>query len=100
MTQKINKDKVEHICGLAKLKLAEDEREKFAEELADIVDYIEKLAELDTEGVEPTAYPVSLKNVLREDKVEKSLNPKKALENVPDKIGSQVKVPAIMSDNK
>ena len=100
MTREIDKEKVEHICGLANLQIEEERKEKFAEELEDILNYIEKLDELDTEDVRPTAYPVPLKNVLREDKVGDSLDQEKVLKNAPDKFGSQFKVPPIMSDDE
>ena len=100
MTKEIDKKKVEKICDLANLKIANDEKEKFAEELGDILNYIEKLDELDTKNVKPTAYPVPLKNVLREDKVGESLEQEKVLKNAPDKIGNQFKVPPIMSDEE
>lgn len=98
MTKEISKTEVEKICDLANIKVDESEKEKFSEELGDILTYIEKLDELDTEGIEPTAYPVPLRNVLREDKVGKSLEKEKAVENAPDKYKNQIKVPPIMSD--
>jgi aspartyl-tRNA(Asn)/glutamyl-tRNA(Gln) amidotransferase subunit C len=94
----INKNKVKHICELAHLKLSEDEQDKFAGELDDIVGYVEKLDQLDTDDVEPTAFAVPMKNVLREDKVEPSLEREKALENAPKKSNGQFKVPPIMNE--
>lgn len=98
MTKEISKKEVEKICDLANINVDESEKEKFAEELGDILTYVEKLDELDTDGIEPTAYPVPLRNVLREDKVGKSLAKEKAVENAPEKYKNQIKVPPIMSD--
>ncbi|MGM0409430.1 MAG: Asp-tRNA(Asn)/Glu-tRNA(Gln) amidotransferase subunit GatC [Bacillota bacterium] len=98
MTKEINKKEVEKICDLANINVDESEKEKFADELGDILTYIEKLDELDTDGIKPTAYPVPLKNVLREDKVGESLSEEKALKNAPEKNNNQFEVPPIMSD--
>lgn len=100
MTKEISKKEVERICDLANLEVAENEKEKFTEELGEILNYIEKLNELETENVDPTAYPVPLKNVLRKDEVGESLDQKEVLKNAPDKTGSQFKVPSIMSEEE
>lgn len=95
----IDTDKIKNLCQLAHLKMSEDEQEKFAGELEDIVQYVEKLDELDTDKVEPTAFAVPMKNNLREDKVEVSLDREEALKNAPDKVGGQFKVPPIMNED-
>jgi len=100
MTKEINKEEVERICDLANLEVSEDDKEKFTEELGEILNYIEKLNELETEDVRPTAYPVPLKNVLRKDEVGASLDQKEALKNAPEKNSNQFKVPSIMSEEE
>ena len=100
MTKEIDKNQVKHICDLANVKLTEDEREKFAKELDDVLDYIEKLDELNTDDVEATAYPIPLRNVLREDKIEESLATDEVMKNAPKKIGKQFKVPPIMGEEE
>lgn len=57
---------------------------------------MEKINEVDTEGVKPTLYPVSLENVFREDKVEPSLERDRALANAPEERDGQFRVPKIM----
>lgn len=94
----ISKEEVKHIAELAHLKLAEEEVELLSEQLSDILDYINKLNELDTEGVVPTAYTIPMNNVLREDKVESSMERDRVLSNAPDKDEQQFKVPRIISD--
>ncbi|MGM0602205.1 MAG: Asp-tRNA(Asn)/Glu-tRNA(Gln) amidotransferase subunit GatC [Bacillota bacterium] len=94
----IDKKEVEHAAGLAQLKLDEEEKEKYTEQIGEILNYVDKLNELDTEGVVPTAYTVPMKNVLREDKVEKSLPREKSLANAPDQKDGQFRTPKIMSD--
>jgi len=69
----IDKKDVEYAAGLAHLKLDEEEKEKYTEQIGEILDYVDKLSELDTDDVVPTAYTVPMKNVLRKDEVKKSL---------------------------
>lgn len=95
----INKDEVKYIADLASLKLSEEEVDKFSKQLSDILDYVEKLDELDTEDIVPTAYTIPVKNILREDKVEESLNLEKVLQNAPEKINNQFRVPKIMDED-
>ncbi len=80
---KISGSDVEHISRLARLKLEKDEKEKYGAQLNKILDYVEKLNELDTAGVEPTSHVIPLKNVLREDVVKDSLPREEALKNAP-----------------
>ncbi|MGM0444763.1 MAG: Asp-tRNA(Asn)/Glu-tRNA(Gln) amidotransferase subunit GatC [Bacillota bacterium] len=95
----INEKEVKYIADLASLKLSDDEVKTFSKQLSDILDYVEKLDELDTEGIVPTAYTVPVKNVLREDKVEDSLDIEKALQNAPEKTNNQFRVPKIMDED-
>ena len=95
----IDKDEVRYIADLASLKLSEEEVEKFSKQLSDILDYVEKLDELDTEEIVPTAYTIPVKNVLREDKVEESLELEKVLQNAPEKRDNQFRVPKIMDED-
>lgn len=92
----LNKSDVKHIAQLAHLKLNEEEIETFARQLDNILEYIDKLNELDTGGVVPTAYTVPMKNVFREDRVEPSFSREKALTNAPEKRDGQFKVPPII----
>ncbi|SFL38817.1 Asp-tRNA(Asn)/Glu-tRNA(Gln) amidotransferase subunit GatC [Halanaerobium salsuginis] len=94
----IDKKDVEYAAGLAQLKLTESEKEKYTEQIGQILNYVDKLGELDTEGVVPTAYTVPMKNVLREDKVTESLPREKTLANAPDQKDGQFRTPKIMSD--
>lgn len=98
MTKEISKKEVEKICDLSNLEVDDKEKNKFTEELGDILNYIEKLNQLDTSGVKPTAYPVKLRNVLREDNVEESIEKEEVLKNAPDKVGDQFKVPPIINE--
>ena len=94
----IGKKDVEYIADLSKLKIDEKDMDNFTKQIGDILDYFEKLDELDTDKVVPTAYTVPMKNVMREDKVEPSMDIEKALANAIDKKAGSFRVPKIMSE--
>lgn len=96
----INEEEVKYIADLASLKLSDEEVEKFSKQLSDILDYVEKLDELDTEDIVPTAYTIPVKNVLREDRIEESLELEKVLQNAPEKKDNQFRVPKIMNEDQ
>ena len=90
----IDRDQVLHVARLARLRLDEAEVETMTGELSKVLDHIEKISELDLEGVEPTSHVVELENVLREDVPRPSLPREKALEQAPDSDGSGFRVPS------
>ncbi|CAM4420237.1 MAG: Asp-tRNA(Asn)/Glu-tRNA(Gln) amidotransferase subunit GatC [Paenibacillus macerans] len=87
---------VEHVAKLARLHLTDEEREMFTEQLNAILQYAEKLNELDTDQIEPTTHVLHLSNVMREDVVKESLPPEKVFLNAPDEEDGQFKVPAVL----
>jgi aspartyl-tRNA(Asn)/glutamyl-tRNA(Gln) amidotransferase subunit C len=91
----ITRDDVVHVARLAQLELAEDEIERFREQLSAILEAVGKVAELDLEGVEPTAHPLELVNVFGEDEPRPSLARDVALENAPDPEDGYFGVPAV-----
>ncbi len=93
---KITKQEVEHVARLARLELSEQEKEKLTDQLSNILTYVEKLNELDTSGVEPTAHVLDINNVMRDDVPGKSLSREMALANAPEKAGGHYKVPKII----
>ncbi len=93
---KITKQEVEHVARLARLELSEQEKEKLTDQLSNILTYVEKLNELDTTGVEPTAHVLDIKNVMRDDVVVPGLTQEQALANAPDKAAGHYKVPKII----
>jgi aspartyl-tRNA(Asn)/glutamyl-tRNA(Gln) amidotransferase subunit C len=90
----ISRDEVLHVARLARLDLADDELDRFAEQLNAILDAVGKVAELDLEGVEPTAHPLELVNVWAEDEPRPCLSTDEALANAPDRDGDSFRVPA------
>lgn len=94
----IDREQVLHVARLARLRLSEDEVERMAPELSTILEHIERLNELDLEGVEPTAHVVALENVLRPDEPVPSLPRERALEQAPDPVNGAFRVPSPQAD--
>ncbi len=90
---------VEKIAALAKLHLNEGEKDKYRAQLEQILTYVQKLNELDTDDVEPTYYVQYSGDVMREDKVEPSLPRDKALQNAPLTAHGFVRVPKVISQD-
>ncbi len=87
---------VRYVAGLCRLELTGDEEELFAAQLSDILNYIDKLNELDTSEVEPLAQAIEIPNVFRDDAPRGSLEVSEALANAPEKTGGFYKVPAVL----
>ncbi|MDP6924319.1 MAG: Asp-tRNA(Asn)/Glu-tRNA(Gln) amidotransferase subunit GatC [Candidatus Scalindua sp.] len=87
---------IEQIAILSRIKLADDEKNIFREQLTDILGYIEKLNELDTDDVQPMAYATSIKNVFREDQQESSFPRQEILELSPSSANGFFKVPKVL----
>ncbi len=98
MSAKIGMKEVEHVARLARLALSPEEKERMREQLDRILGYIDKLRQLDTEGVEPTSHAVPMVNVLREDELRPCLPPEAMLANAPDRSGEFFRVPRIIED--
>ena len=92
----ITKKDVEHVARLAKLALTEEEKENLTSQLGNTLQYIDKLKELDTTNIEPTAHPSFSKTVWREDKTIKWGDPKPLLDNAPESEESFFKVKKVI----
>jgi aspartyl-tRNA(Asn)/glutamyl-tRNA(Gln) amidotransferase subunit C len=90
----IERDQVLHVARLARLRLSEDELERMAAEMSKILEHVDKMNELDLEGVEPTSHVVALQNVLRADVPRDSLPRERALEPAPDAADGGFRVPS------
>lgn len=93
---KISKEEVKHIAMLSRLEFNEEEIGVYQEQLSRILDYIEKLNEIDTTLVEPTSHVIELKNVFRDDNVKDSISRDEALKNAPDQTDKFFRVPKII----
>ena len=89
---------VEHVAKLARLQFKDAEKEKYTHQLNEILEYMEKLNELDTTNVEPLSQVIELSNVFREDKVKPSSLREEMLKNAPEKNDEFFKVPKVISD--
>jgi aspartyl-tRNA(Asn)/glutamyl-tRNA(Gln) amidotransferase subunit C len=96
MPATITIDDVKKIARLSKLEFSEDEERVLAKQLGDIVGYIEKLNELDTENVAPTSHVLNLRNVFRKDEVKQWLTQEEVLENAPVKKNGYFSVPKVI----
>jgi aspartyl-tRNA(Asn)/glutamyl-tRNA(Gln) amidotransferase subunit C len=94
----VSKKDVEKIAELARLKFSEDELENFTPQMNEILNYMEKLNELDTENVKPLSHPVEQTNVFRDDKLKPSITTEEALRNAPAKDEHHFKVPKVIGD--
>ena len=79
----IDKETVDKVAHLATLELAESEKETMMEDMGKILDFMAKLNEVDTSGVEPLVYMTDEINVLREDVVKQEITHEEALKNAP-----------------
>ncbi len=84
---------VEHIADLARIEISEKDKEKFQEQLSSILDYVNKLNEVDTKGVEPIAHITGLFNIMREDEIKPQSEEtmKKLVESAPEHENNLVK---------
>lgn len=79
----VDKETVEKVANLARLELAEDEKNSIMQDMNKILDFMAKLNELDTTGIEPLIYMTDEVNVLREDVVKQDITTEEALKNAP-----------------
>lgn len=92
----ISKEKVEHVARLAKLKLTDEEIERFTEELSKVIDYIGELDKINTDEVEPTAQVSGLTNQARSDQIINSDNRQSLLEQAKANQGDLIKTNKIL----
>src|SRR5688572_20232293 len=95
----ISRQDIEKVALLARLQLKEDELELMTVQLAQVVAYVDLLAEVDTEGVEPMAHAVEVTNVFEDDQVRPSLPRELALANAPHHDERGYLVPAVLGDS-
>jgi aspartyl-tRNA(Asn)/glutamyl-tRNA(Gln) amidotransferase subunit C len=93
---KLSREEVKHIAMLSRLELREEEIEKFQEQLSKILDFVEKLNELNTDGIDPKFQIIPPQNVLREDIPSVSLPPEKTFKNAPETDGKFFIVPKVV----
>jgi aspartyl-tRNA(Asn)/glutamyl-tRNA(Gln) amidotransferase subunit C len=94
--KKIDIEQVRQVAKLSRLDLSEDEIAKFSSQLSAILEYVEKINQLDTSKAEPLAHCLPISNCLRTDEVKPSLGTEKTLSNAPDRDEQFFIVPKIL----
>lgn len=93
---KLSREQVMTIAALCRMKLSEDEVERFREQLSHVLQSFEVLQECDTDDVPPTAYPIPLRNVTREDRAAPSFPRGDILANAPRQEDGSFRVKAVL----
>jgi aspartyl-tRNA(Asn)/glutamyl-tRNA(Gln) amidotransferase subunit C len=92
----VNDALIDNLAALARLQFSEKEKAVVKQDLHRMIQFVEKLNELDTTGVEPLLHMSSHVNRLREDRIEGSISREEALRNAPDSDGTFFKVPSVI----
>jgi aspartyl-tRNA(Asn)/glutamyl-tRNA(Gln) amidotransferase subunit C len=92
----ISEKDVDYVALLGRLKLTDEERKLYTGQLNNILEHFDRLKELDTAEVPPTAHVLPLKNVFRADRTGPDLAPEQVLAGAPDRDGRYFKVPRIV----
>lgn len=92
----ISRSQVEHLAWLARLELTEEEKELYTAQLNEILEYFNRLSEINTENVPLTYHVIGKVNVFREDEIQPSLQVEEALKNAPKKRNSFFEAPKIL----
>lgn len=94
---KIDRSLINKLAELSKLEFNEEDAAEIQKNLGNILDLVEKLNEVDTEGVEPLIYMNENIDVFREDKIKQVISKDEGLKNAPDKDSDYIKVPKVIS---
>ena len=89
-------DEVKHIARLARVGLSDDDIALFQVQLSEILDYFQRLREVDTEGLPPTAHTLAMQNVMRADETRPSFDKEEVLANAPQREDDLFRVRAIL----
>ncbi len=96
----VSTEEVKKIAKLARIELTAQEEQRHAVTISTVLDFVNTLNEVDTEGVEPTAQVTGLEDVVREDIVKNSTIKKELLAQMPQVSVGLLKVPAVFSDSE
>ena len=96
----ISREELEHVARLARLELTEEEIELFQVQLGAVLERAKRIQNLPLDDLPPTAHPIDLTNVFRQDVVEPSPLPDQILENAPQREGDLFRVPRILEDSE
>ena len=90
----IEREQVAHVARLARLEVSDEEASELAGELSAILDHVDLLASVDTDGIEPTTHVIELVNVLRDDVPARELTVEQAIANAPESEDGAFRVPS------
>jgi len=93
---RITRDDVERVASLAKLSLTDEERDRIADELGTILDYVDALRDVDTDGVVATSHAIPLPTPMRDDRAVRRIDPQLAIQNAPQSMGTAFVVPRVI----
>ncbi len=93
---KLTPEQVQHVARLARLEIDPRNVEKLADQLAAILEYVNKLGEVDTRDIPATTHAIALTNAFRDDVVQDHLSPEEALENAPERENGSFVVPKVI----
>jgi len=93
---RITQKEVEHVATLARLKLDHEEIVTFTGQMDAILSYVDKLSELNTDGIIPTSHAVPMENAFRADETRPSIGTEQALANAPERVEGFFKVPKVI----
>lgn len=95
----LSKEEVRRIAELAKLDLTDDEVALYSRQLSSILGHFQRLQQVDTSHIEPTASVLPLKNVFRKDEAGTPLTPDEVVANAPDHVDYQFRVSAVLDSD-
>ena len=98
MPDRLTRDEVAHVAHLARLDVTDDELDLYTEQLAAVLDHARDIEALDVSEVPPTAHPLPINNVLRDDVVEPSLDREEVLAQAPAVEDGRFRVPRILGE--
>ena len=98
VAEHITRDEVVHVARLARLELAEDEIDRFTQQLGAILEHAADVEALEVDDVEPTSHPLPLSNVMRADVVSESLERDEVMAQAPDVQDGQFRVPPVLGE--
>ncbi len=93
---RITRAVVERVASLARLSVSDEEADRLANELDSLLEYVETLSQVDTDGIEPTAHAIPMATPMRQDRPVPGLDPELALANAPEQHGSAFVVPKVI----
>ena len=94
----LSREQVEHVALLARVGITDEDVDRFSHQLSDVIDYFERLREVDTENVPPTSHTLPLHNIMREDEPQPPLGAGEVLANAPQQEDGRIRVRAILEE--